>query len=138
MKISDPFDVLGHAARFGVRYGAVLSTGPLASRSVINVSRPDREHTDIELESLLSLAERLHHLLEQDCSLTDAQVEALSLFGQGLDYDEMCKALGITRTALKARLSGARKHLGVGTNTEAVVIATQRRILAATAKPAPS
>ena len=49
IKLPDPFNIMGQARAFGLNFGAVVSHGPITSRSIVGFAREDREFTDAEI-----------------------------------------------------------------------------------------
>lgn len=129
IQISDPFGVMDAAASHGLAYGAVVSCGALNAKTILGCGRDDREYTDDEMDEITRIAARIHDMTKNIPQLSNLQVEALRLFSQGYDYDEISGQLGISRTALKGRLAGARKRLEARSNVDAVRIAMERAIL---------
>lgn len=127
--IPDPFGVLKKGRDFRLNYGVIMSYGPQNARSLLGCAREDREFTDEEINTFHDLLVSAHDSLKDIATLSDQQIEALRLFSQGCDYDEMSARLGISRTTLKYRLNGARKRLGANSNVDAVRIASERALL---------
>ncbi|TQS73501.1 LuxR family transcriptional regulator [Rhodobacteraceae bacterium] len=125
----DPLNVMGHAWTHGLRYGAVASCGPVSSRSIIGISRPDREFYDTELDRLGEVAQALHQACVPAETLTNAQCDALRLIANGDRYAAAAPSLGITESALKARLKSARVRLQARTTSEAIRKAREFRLL---------
>ncbi|GHA49977.1 hypothetical protein GCM10008927_13640 [Amylibacter ulvae] len=93
IKIPDPFNIMGQAAEYGMKYGVAVSCGPLGSRSIGTASRNDREYNDEEMAEVRRLVEYLHEKTEPPESLTQAQQEALGLIAAG----PPCGSGGTTR-----------------------------------------
>ncbi len=127
--IPDPFDILGQAKQFDMNYGFAVSTGPINSRSIASASRPDREFTDDEMIEFSKIIQQLHIATEPPKSLTDAQVAALRLIADGDRHAAAAAKLGISESALKARLSAARNSLLARTTAEAIQRARDYRLL---------
>lgn len=125
----DPHQVLAQAADFGLRYGVAVSYGPLASRSIGGFARADREFTDVEMTEIAGLVATLHHISEPPSRLPPTQVVALRLVAHGLRYSEAAHRLGISESALKARLRNAREKLSCRTTPEAVQRALENKLL---------
>ncbi len=119
-KIPDPFGIFKEAARYGLRYGVTISCGPISSRTIASVARADREFEDIEIEELEALVRRLHDITEPPQKLTKAQIEALKCIADGDRYAAAAAKLGISESALKARLTSARQRLMSRTTAEAI------------------
>lgn len=125
----DPFDILGQAKEFGMKYGFAVSCGPMQSRTVASAAREDREFTDVEMDEFSKLISRLHDITEPPKSLTDAQIEALRCIAEGDRHAAAAARLNISESALKARLSSARTSLLARTTAEAIQRARDYRLL---------
>lgn len=119
-KIPDPFGIFKEAARFGLRYGATISCGPIRSRTIASLARADREFTDAEIEEIELLVRRLHDMTEPPQRLTKAQIEALRCIAEGDRHAAAAAKLGISESAFKARLTSARDRLMARTTAEAI------------------
>lgn len=127
--LPDPFSVMKKAANYGLKYGAASSYGPITSRSVVGIARSDREFTEAELEALKELTIRLHIAAKPPSELTKAQIEALQCLANGDRHAAAAERLGISESALKARLVSARIRLEARTTSEAIKKAREFRIL---------
>ncbi len=127
--LPDPFGVMKKAAVHGLNYGAVSSYGPITSRSIVGISRADREFNDDEMASLRELTIRLHIEAKPPSDLTRAQIEALQCVANGDRHSAAAERLGITESAFKARLTSARVRLEARTTSEAVRKAREYRLL---------
>ena len=129
INLPDPFNIMEQARAYGLVYGAVISCGPITSRSIVGIARDDREFTDAEIERAVEIVNRLHDLAEPPTELTVAQVEALRLLSDGYRHTAAAAKLGISESALKARLKSARTRLGARTTAEAIRKAREYRFL---------
>jgi LuxR family transcriptional regulator, quorum-sensing system regulator SdiA len=109
--LPDPFGVMKKAAGHGLKFGAVSSYGPITSRSIVGISRSDREFEDAELGVLKELTVQLHIEAKPPSELTKAQIEALQCVANGDRHTAAAATLGITESAFKARLQSARVRL---------------------------
>lgn len=125
----DPHNVLGQAADYGLKFGAAVSHGPTSSRSIGGFGRSDREFTDAEMDALADLVRVLHRETEPPEPLSSAQAEALRLIAKGFRYSQAAHQLGISESALKARLRTARERLLCRTTAEAVQRALEAKLL---------
>ncbi|MBU2357554.1 MAG: autoinducer binding domain-containing protein [Alphaproteobacteria bacterium] len=125
----DPYGILAQGRRFGVIHGVTLGCGQVPSRSVASVTHPGREFNDDEMDDLRSLLAELHMLTQRSGLLTAAQADALRLIADGDRQDAAATHLGITRSALKARLAGARVALQARTTAEAIQRARHAGVL---------
>lgn len=127
--LPDPFGIMAEAATYGLRYGVCVSCGPLLSRTVAGVARSDREFSDEEIAAATGTVLHLHHETQPPDTLTDAEVEALRVIASGERYAAGAARLGISESALKARLAAARKKLFARTSAEAIQRARDYRLL---------
>lgn len=129
IRLPDPYDILGQAKGFGMVYGIAVSTGPIKSRTIASAARDDREFTEAEMTEFATVIGRLHDVTEPPTSLTEAQIEALRLIASGDRYAAAAAKLGISESALKARLASARTTLLARTTTEAIQRARDYRLI---------
>lgn len=127
--IPDPFEIMLEAASYGLKYGVQISCGPISSRTIAALARNDREFTDSERDRAERIVRRMHELTEPPESLTNAQVEALRLVAAGDRHAAAAAKLGISESALKARLTSARQRLMARTTAEAIQRAKDARLL---------
>jgi LuxR family transcriptional regulator len=127
--LPDPFGVLKKAAAHGLKYGAVSSYGPITSRSIVGISRADREFSAEELAQLAEITARMHIQAKPPSELTKAQIEALQCIANGDRHTAAAAKLGISESAFKARLSSARGRLEARTTSEALRKAREYRLL---------
>lgn len=126
----DPSGVLTRAKRFGLKYGIVAAVGPVHSKSFCTVCRADRPYDGDEMLDVLRSLTVLHHLYKaRNARLTKTEREALRVISSGLNYEAAALEMGISFSAVKARLSKARIKLGVKTTLEAVHQAQRTGIL---------
>ncbi|MDP1578590.1 MAG: helix-turn-helix transcriptional regulator, partial [Cypionkella sp.] len=81
------------------------------------------------MEDLLRIMQHLHAGPEDEKSLTNAEIEALKLQSEGLRLKQIAAQLGISESAVKARLNNVKRKLGARTQSQAASIAAARRIL---------
>ena len=129
LNFPDPHDVFGQAATYGAKYGVAISIGPISSRSIGGFSRSDREYTGDEIQQLLKVVTELHHKTQPPESLTPAQRAALQLVAKGFRHARAAAHLGISESALKARLRSARDRLSARTTSEALQRAQENRLI---------
>lgn len=127
--IPDPFKIFAAARKFGLRFGATMSVGPVLSRSVCSVARSDREFHDDEIAQMGAIVQRLHEMVEPTMRLTKAQHEALKMIADGHRHARAAAELGISESALKVRLAAARERLMARTTAEAVQRAKDYNLL---------
>ena len=132
MTLPDPHQVRERAAVFGLNHGAAVSVKALADRGRRSYGlffRADRDFEPADLAELQQILAKLHHGAETESALTTAEIEALRLQSTGLRLKTIAAELGISESAVKARLNNAKRKLGARTQSQAASIAAARRIL---------
>ena len=125
----DPHNIFGQAAEFGLKYGVAVSCGEVSSRSIGGVARGDREFTDAEVKRIEATVRSLHEASTPADRLTPAQRHALRTIAHGCRHAEAAALLGISESALKARLKSARERLFARTTAEAIQRAREYKLL---------
>jgi LuxR family transcriptional regulator, quorum-sensing system regulator SdiA len=125
----DPHKVMEQARGFGLIYGLAVSHGPTTSRSIGGFARGDREFTDAEVDAITDLVRVLHRESTPPDHLSGPQIEALRLIAKGFRYSEAANRIGISESALKARLRTARENLLCRTTAEAIQRALELKLL---------
>ena len=116
----DPFGILAHAIRHGLKFGCSVACGPIRSRSIASFARNDRQFSDQELEDMFEIVQRMHEISKPPEELTRAQVQALQCIASGDRHTAAAAKLGISESALKARVNSARIRLMARTTAEAI------------------
>ncbi|MGR3514526.1 MAG: autoinducer binding domain-containing protein [Paracoccaceae bacterium] len=129
IKLPDPFNILGQAQMYGLNYGAVVSCGPITSRTIVGLAHSTREFTDDEIAEAVMIVQKLHIAAEPPTELTHAQVEALRLLADGDRHAAAAAKLGISESAFKARLQSARTRLGARTTAQALKKAREYQLI---------
>ncbi|MGV8987897.1 MAG: response regulator transcription factor [Cypionkella sp.] len=130
--LPDPHQVRARAAVFGLSHGAAISVmTPLdrGRRSYGLFFRDQTDFADHDLSTLHGIVKRLHTGNNDEPSLTAAEIEALQMQAGGLRLKQIAGQLGISESAVKARLNNAKKKLGAKTLAQASSIAAGRRII---------
>lgn len=127
--LPDPFGLFPKAADHGLNYGATVACGPIRSRTIASFARSDREFTDDEIAAAAAIVHRLHDMTEPPEELTKAQIEALKCIAGGDRIAAAAAKLGISESALKARITSARIRLMARTTAEAIQRAKDYRLM---------
>jgi LuxR family transcriptional regulator, quorum-sensing system regulator SdiA len=127
--LPDPFGIMAEAAGYGLKFGVCVSCGPMTARTIASVTRSDREFTDEEIAAISGIVLHLHTETEPPDNLTPAEVEALQVIASGERYAAGAARLGISESALKARLTSARRKLFARTSAEAIQRAKDYQLL---------
>lgn len=125
----DPFGLFREAARYGLNFGATVAWGPIKSRTIASFARSDREFRDDEIAKIEKTVLRLHDLSEPPEALTEPQIEALRMIAGGDRFAAAAEKLGISESALKARITTARNRLMARTTAEAIQRAKDNRLI---------
>jgi len=129
LKIPDPMGVMKQARTHGLNYGVVISLGKLSKRSLLGIAHTDREFTDDEIHHALDIFTRIHKIVTESKLLTKSQLEALKLIAGGDLHAAASDRLGISESALKARLKSARIRLNARSTAEAITRAKEHNLL---------
>ncbi len=129
IRLPDPFNIMDQARHYGLTFGAVVSCGPLTSRTIVGIARSDREFSDTEIIEASNIVHALHEAAEPPTELTRAQIEALRLLADGDRHTAAAAKLGISESAFKARLQSARVRLGARTTAQALKKAREYQLL---------
>lgn len=127
--LPDPFAVMVKARAHRLLYGAVISCGKLTSRTIVGISRDDREFSDAEMDDVAEITEGLHQVAEPPADLALADLEALRIMDILEDTTRAASKIGISEDALLARLSSAQTRLGTETTAEAIRLAKDYRLI---------
>lgn len=130
--LPDPQLVLPRAGSHGLGFGAVVSImgpGDQGRRSYGFFFRADREMSGSEMMILQELLHEVHFWRDEGKSLTAAEVQALQMQASGMRLKQVAAALGISESAVKARLTNAKRKLAAKTLSQALSIAAARRLI---------
>ncbi len=125
LKIPDPMKVMQQARAYGLNFGVAISLGRIPKRSLLGIARSDREFTDEEIRHAIKIFTRVHELVTEAKSLTPNQAEALRLIAGGDLHSAASDKLGISESALKARLRSVRLRLDARSTAEAIMRAKE-------------
>lgn len=129
IKLPDIRGVLKEARKYDLNYGAAFSRKVNNKRSFFTISRPDREFTDEEIQHLGERFDYLVEIVTGQSGLTDKELDALRGLRDGLSYKQVSALLDISVPTVKSRADRAKTKLGARTTTQAVAIASARKIL---------
>lgn len=123
--------VLASASVFGMNFGAVLShyePDVAPERSYVILSHDTREFTNSELDRMYDYLCDCHEQALPP-QLTKAELEALNLIKEGFRIKEISHQLGVSDSAIKVRLSSAKRKMGARTVTHAAGLAVSYRMI---------
>jgi DNA-binding CsgD family transcriptional regulator len=130
--LPDPHQIRAKAVAYGLQFGAVISVMTPTDRGRRSYGlffRADRDFFDRDLQSLHGIVKQLHSGKSDEPGLTAAEIEALKMQASGLRLKQVAGLLGISESAVKARLNNAKRKLGAKTLTQASSIASSRRLI---------
>jgi LuxR family transcriptional regulator, quorum-sensing system regulator SdiA len=128
----DPHRIRAHAAIFGLSHGAAVSVMAQADRGRRSYGlfyRDDRNFDQADIDHLQRIMQDMHTGNDADPGLTPAEIEALRMQAAGMRLKQVAGELGISESAVKARLNNAKRKLGAKTLSQAASMAASRRIL---------
>ncbi len=132
MDVPDPEGVRAAAIAHGMPFGAaasILTKADQGRRSYGLFFRSDRDFLDSELATLEVILGSLHSGSKMERALTANEVEALKMLASGLRLQQIAGRLGISESAVKARLNNAKLKLGARTASQAASLAASKRLL---------
>ena len=126
LPVGDSNEVLAMARQHGLVYGVVACCMDPATgeRSYGSFARPDREFERDEIKLFDTYVQTQHRARKRPNNLTDAEAEALRMVRDGRRFKEIAFTLGISESAVKARLTNAKRKLNAKTSVQAVSIAS--------------
>jgi len=127
IKLPDIRGVFKKARSHNLNHGAVFSRQIGNTKTILSVSRHDRELTDGEMISLSVQWDRLSSLVDGRAGLTEKEMKVLACARDGFDYGETAAELNISLGAVKARMEKARSKLGANSVAQAVAMAITRK-----------
>jgi LuxR family transcriptional regulator len=130
--LPDPLMVRRAAIDHGLLHGAVasmLTKADQGRRSYGLFFRADRDFSDGELNAISIILDALHSGTKMERNLTANEVEALKMLASGLRLQQIAFNLGISESAVKARLNNAKAKLGARTASQAASLAASKRLL---------
>ncbi len=113
----------------GINYGAIFSRLKNGKKSILSVSRSDRELTDNEMMILSLQWDRMTNALIENANLTSGELQVLKMLRDGYNYPEISTVLGVSVSGIKKRVAKAMHKLNAKTPTHAVSIAMVRSYL---------
>jgi LuxR family transcriptional regulator, quorum-sensing system regulator SdiA len=131
VKLPDLRGVLREARKHGLNYGASFSRNRRGKKSILTISRADREFADEEMAFLSATFERIMDDIDGGdmTGLTPAELETLRCLRDGMSYAEVAELLKISVPTVKARVEKSRGKLGARNATQAVALALQRKLI---------
>lgn len=114
------------ARKAGLRYGAVFVRNVGTGVSFISVARPDRELSSGEMAKLSGVATEFFADITTEDRISKRAIDVLQRLADHQSISEISEELGISESAVKARLNDARKKTGVP-STNGLIIHLRRK-----------
>lgn len=132
--LPDPVGVVALARRAGLTWGATVAfcrKQDVGRRSYAMLFRGDRDFEEEELGKAYVVLRNLHADTGTGAApnLTGAELEAIRMRAAGKLLKQIAAELGISESAVKARLSSARRKVGAKNTMELLSIAALRRMI---------
>lgn len=129
VKWRDVFGVMKSAHGHGLKYGASFVRSHSLGKSMLSVSRPDREITPDEFNRLSDWWSTFVQKANQPLPVSDSEIEALTCIARDMTVKEAAEYAGISETAMKSRLKTARQKLNCKNNTAAALVLFRKKII---------
>ena len=121
--------VLQEATKYGLNYGAIFVRKKSLKVSWCSVSRPDRELTDEELDSVDTLLDDFLRILEEPEALTSEERMAIKAYAEGANQKEVAEALRISEGKVKNLIRSTKKKLGCKSLAQVVGKAIEKKLI---------
>lgn len=127
--IPDTRGVHKKAARHGIRFGGTWSRKTGSKKSVLFVARSDREFEDEELARVEDEVAPFFDTVRPQNLLSDRELDALRLLADGATIVEIAETLNVGQSAVKERISSARKKLNCKNTAQLILRAAESGLL---------
>ena len=121
--------VFKKARKHNINYGAIFSRLKNGKKSILSVSRHDRELTDDEIMLLAAQWDRMTNALITRANLSKGELDVLRMLRDGYNYPEISDVLNVSVSGVKKRVAKSMHKLNATTPTQAVSIAIVRSYL---------
>ena len=127
--LPDPAQILEKSKRYGLVYGAAFSYQTGSKRSMVFLSRHDREVSDAEMQSLnVTINAFLDSLLPPPV-LSEKELEMLRLHVQEeFTYDQIANRVGLSLSAVKSSFLRMRQKFGCKSTARLGYLAKERNL----------
>lgn len=130
IELPDPLQVLKKSQRYGLEFGAAFSALTGARRSMVFVSRADRELTDREMFEVRAATSAFFNKLRPPPLPTDDELNILRLLiHEDLSYSEIADRLCISLSGVKSRFLRLREKYDCGSNASLCYKAKELNLL---------
>lgn len=127
--LPDPLQILEKSQRYGLVYGAAFAALTGSKRSMVFVSRHDRELSDVEMRALSMTITEFFDALLPPPSLSEKELEMLRLhIQQELSYDEIAEQFSLSLSAVKTSFLRMRQKFGCKSTARLAYLAKERNL----------
>ena len=129
-QIDESAAMIAAARQAGFDHGLGLAVGPTQCRSILNLMWTGSMASEPDLRRVETVLREAHGAIAcENPVLTRAQREALACLSRGMRLARAAHHLGISESAMKARIGSARRRLGARNATEAVCLAVRAGLI---------
>lgn len=127
--LPDPFKITKKGAKYGLNFGATWcrKTGP--KRSVVYIARSDREFKDEEIESISDAINPFFDIVTLTEYLAEGEFKVIQELVKGHTTADIAETLNISESAVKQRVSSARKKMGSKNTPQLIEDVFQKQLL---------
>ena len=100
-----------------------------AEELVLAIKKVIMDQPSLSPEAAQVLIQTMNNLAQPGADLTDREREILALMVEGKSNSEISKSIFITQATVKYHVSNILSKLGVGSRTEAVVLAIKNNLV---------
>ncbi|MFW8634934.1 autoinducer binding domain-containing protein [Cribrihabitans pelagius] len=127
--LPDPVEILEKSKRYGLAFGAAFSYQTGSKRSMVFLSRHDREVTSDEMQGLNAAVTSFFNSLLPPPSLSAKELEMLRLHVQKeLTYEQIANHVGLSLSAVKSSFLRMRQKFGCKSTARLGYLAKERNL----------
>ena len=118
------------ALKYGLNYGATFSRSFGKGVCLLSVSRPDRENTEEEIIEISRWFDAFLRRVSIDFGLSDTEIKILQALSDDYSLTEIADKFEMSDSAAKRLAKQCRQKIGCRTNTRAVKLALNMKLIA--------
>ncbi|MGB3313636.1 MAG: autoinducer binding domain-containing protein, partial [Albidovulum sp.] len=129
VKLPDFGSIFKKARKHNLMYGAAFVRMVNRNKTLVSVAREDRELEDQEMLHVSNLVSSLVHEIAEDRTLSEKELAAIQILANDATLESAAKTLGISVSAVKARLATARTKTNADTNYHLVAYCLRAQLI---------